>query len=229
MSVLTPELRREADAIVAKYPNSRSAVLPLLFLVQSAEGYVTESGMREIADILNLTPAQVLAAASFYTMFKKQQQGTYLISVCRNIACTHLGGRALIGELEQKLGIQAGQTTPDGKFSLEAAECLATCDGAPSMQINYEDFYKVTPEVASELIDKLERGEEVRSVRGEVVKDSRAISHETACAGLRHVPEEMESLRTIGGESPRVDTAPGFRPKVEGHKRDDNGSPDGAD
>ena len=223
MSVLTPELRREADAIVAKYPNSRSAVLPLLFLVQSAEGHVTEAGMREIADILNLTPAQVLAAASFYTMFKKQPQGTYLISVCRNIACTHLGGRALIGELETRLGIEAGQTTPDGKFTLEAAECLATCDGAPSMQINYEDFYKVTPDVAKELVDKLERGEEVRSVRGEVVKDSRAISRETALSGVRHTPDHMESLRTIGGESPRVDTAPGFRPKVEGHKRDADG------
>ena len=231
MSVLTPELRREADAIVAKYPNSRSAVLPLLFLVQSAEGHVTEAGMREIADILNLTPAQVLAAASFYTMFKKQPQGTYLISVCRNIACTHLGGRELIGELEKHLGIKVGQTTPDGKFSLEAAECLATCDGAPSMQINYEDFYKVTPEAAAELVDKLGRGEEIRSVRGEVVKDSRAISRETARAGVRHTPDEMESLRTIGGESPRVDTAPGFRPRVEGHSRDDEAEkgPDGDD
>ena len=164
MTVLNTELRQEADAIVAKYPNSRSAVLPLLFLVQSAEGHVTEEGMREIADILNLTPAQVLAAASFYTMFKKQPQGTYLISVCRNIACTHLGGRDLIGELEKRLGIKVGQTTRDGKFTLEAAECLATCDGAPSMQINYEDFYNVTPESAAELVEKLERGEEVRSV-----------------------------------------------------------------
>ena len=228
MTVLTAELRQEADAIVAKYPNSRSAVLPLLFLVQSAEGHVTEEGMREIADILNLTPAQVLAAASFYTMFKKQPQGTYLISVCRNIACTHLGGRDLIGALEKRLGIKVGQTTRDGKFTLEAAECLATCDGAPSMQINYEDFYKVTPGSAAELVEKLEGGEEVRSVRGELVKDSRAISRETACAGARHVTGEMESLRTIGGETPRVDTAPGFRPKVEGHKRDAEGT-DGDD
>ena len=228
MSVLTPEMRAQADAIVAKYPNSRSAVLPLLFLVQSAEGHVTEDGMREVADILELTPAQVLAAASFYTMLKKRPQGTYLISVCRNIACTHLGGRELIAELEQRLGIAAGQTTPDGKFTLEAAECLATCDGAPSLQINYEDFYKVTPQTAGDLIEKLERGDEVRSVRGEVVRDSRAIARETACAGLRYVADDMESMRTIGGESPRVDTAPGFRPKVEGHKRDaESGDTDG--
>jgi NADH-quinone oxidoreductase subunit E len=203
VSLLNDEMRAQADAIVAKYPNSRSAVLPLLFLVQSIEGYVTEDGMREVADILELTPAQVLAAASFYTMLKKHPQGAYLISVCRNIACTHLGGRELIAKLEERLGIEAGGTTQDGRFTLEAAECLATCDGAPSLQINYEDFYKVTPETASELIDQLERGEEVRSVRGEVVRDSRAIARETACAGLRYVPSEMESLRTVGGESPR--------------------------
>ena len=224
MSVLNDELRQEADAIVAKYPNSRSAVLPLLFLVQSVEGHVTNAGMKEVADILNLTPAQVLAAASFYTMFKKKPQGTYLISVCRNIACTHLGGRQLIGALEEKLGISAGETTPDGKFSLEAAECLATCDGAPSMQVNYEDFYKVTPDVASELVDQLSRGDEVRSVRGEVVKDSRVISRETARAGLLLPHGDVESMRTIGGETPRADTAPGFRPKVEGHQRDDAGA-----
>ena len=217
MTVLTPELRREADAIVAKYPNSRSAVLPLLFLVQSAEGYVTEAGMREIADILNLTPAQVLAAASFYTMFKKQPQGTYLISVCRNIACTHLGGRKIVGALEERLGVSAGGTTPDGKFSLEAAECLATCEGAPAIQINYEDFYGVTPESAVELVDKLERGEELRSVRGQPVKSSREISRETATAGVRSMAGAMEEMRTIGGETPRADIAPGHRPPEKGH------------
>ena len=219
-SVLTPELREQADAIVAKYPNSRSAVLPLLFLVQSVEGHVTDRGMREVADILELTPAQVLAAASFYTMLKKEPQGTYLVSVCRNIACTHLGGREIIGALEKRLGIKAGQTTADGKFSLEAAECLATCDGAPSAQVNYEDFYNLTHESAVELVDRLERGEKLTSVRGETVKDSRAISLEVAQAGVRLPHGEVEDLRTIGGETPRADTAPGFRPKVEGHKRD---------
>lgn len=223
MSVLTPELREQADAIVAKYPNSRSAVLPLLFLVQSVEGYVTDEGMKEVADILELTPAQVLAAASFYTMLKRKPQGEYLFSVCRNIACTHLGGREVITALEKRLGVQAGGTTPDGKFSLEAAECLATCDGAPSLQINYEDFYKVGPEAAIELVDRLERGEEAIGERGDRVKNSRQISLEVARAGLNLPQGETEDMRTIGGESPRVDTAPGFRPKVEGHKRSDDG------
>ncbi len=223
MAVLTPELREQADAIIAKYPNSRSAVLPLLFLVQSVEGHVTDDGMKEVAEILELTPAQVLAAASFYTMLKKKPQGTYLVSVCRNIACTHLGGRELLKVFEERLGIDAGETTPDGKFSLEAAECLATCDGAPSLQVNYEDFYKVTPDSAADLIDKLDRGEEVRGERGEVVKDSKAIAREIAYAGLQLPHGEVESARTVGGDVPRVDTAPGFRPKVEGHKRGDDG------
>ena len=217
MAVFNDEQRRVAEAIVAKYPNKRSALLPLMFLVQSVEGHVTDAGMREVADILGLTPAQVLGSTSFYSMLKRNPQGQYLISVCRNIACTHVGGRKIVSALEERLGIEAGGTTPDGKFSLEAAECLATCDGAPSIQINYEDFYAVTPESAVQLVDKLERGEEVRSVRGQPVQGSKEIARETASAGIRALAGDMEELRTIGGETPRVDTAPGHRPPEKGH------------
>jgi NADH-quinone oxidoreductase subunit E len=214
--VLTPELRAQAEAIAAKYPNSRSALLPLLFLVQSVEGYVTDEGMREVAEILDLEPAQVLSSGSFYTMLKKRPQGEYLVSVCRNISCTHLGARKGVRALEEHLGIEAGATTEDGRFSLEAAECLATCDGAPAMQVNYEDFYKVTPGEAVAIVDKLRRGEVVLSVRGEPVKTSKEISHETATAGLRQLATEMESMPTMGGETPKQDTGPGMRPKVRG-------------
>jgi NADH-quinone oxidoreductase subunit E len=216
VTVLNDELRQTAEEIVAKYPNKRSAALPLLFLVQSVEGYVTEDGMREVADILGLTPAEVLATGSFYTMLKKRPQGEYLFSVCRNISCTHLGARRIFTALEEHLGIETGGMTDDGMFSLESAECLATCDGAPSMQINYEDFYKVSPEEAVEIVDKLASGDEVRSVRGEVVKSAKEIAHETATAGLREMTLPVGSARTIGGESPRADTAPGFRPREEG-------------
>lgn len=221
LRVLTGERRREAERIIAKYPNSRSATLPLLFLVQSVEGHVTDEGMRDVADLLGLTPAQVLASASFYTMLKKRPQGDYLISVCRNLSCTHMGGRRIATALERRLGISAGQTTANGKFTLETAECLATCDGAPSMQINYEDFYKMTPESAVDLVDRIERGEVILSVRGEPVKTSKAISHETATAGLR-VPGSAgdHSARTIGGEIPRPDTAPGWRRPVTGEPSD---------
>jgi NADH-quinone oxidoreductase subunit E len=217
LRVLTGELRQTAEGIIAKYPNSRSATLPLLFLVQSVEGYVSDAGMRDVADLLGLTPAQVLASASFYTMLKKRPQGEYLISVCRNLSCTHMGGRKIATALADRLGIQVGETTRDGKFTLESAECLATCDGAPSMQVNYEDFYRMTPADAIALVDRLERGEIVLSVRGDVVKTSKEIARETATAGLR-VPGTAgdHTARTIGGEVPRPDTAPGFRPPVTG-------------
>jgi NADH:ubiquinone oxidoreductase subunit E len=214
--VLDDELHQTALRIVAKYPNKRSAALPLLYLVQSVEGYVTEAGMREVADILDLTPAEVLATSSFYTMLKKRQQGDYLISVCRNITCTHRGARQVFEALEEHLGIETGECTADGRFMLEAAECLATCDGAPSMQINYEDFYNVTPQSAVEAIDGLARGGDVRSVRGEPVKTSKEISYEMATTGLGVPTGDVEPARTIGGESPPPDAAPGFRPKEVG-------------
>lgn len=219
------ELTGDVEAIVSKYPNKRSATLPLLFLAQSVEGYVTEEGMRDVAQVLELTPAEVLAVASFYTMLKKTPTGDYLISVCRNISCTHMGGRKVLKAFESELGITAGQTTDDGRFSLEAAECLATCDGAPSIQINYEDLYKVTPEEATELVGKLRAGNEVRSVAGEAVKTHTEISREVAITGIVNktpvadVPGEQ--MRTIGGESPPADVAPGFRPPLIEEKDED--------
>ena len=219
--VLVGEARETAKRIIEKYPNSRSATLPLLFLVQSVEGHVTEQGMREVADLLGLTSAQVLSSGSFYTMLKKRPQGEYLISVCRNISCTHMGARKVVRALEQHLGIEAGTMTEDGKFSLEAAECLATCDGAPAIQVNYEDFYNVTPEQAIEIVDKLARGEVVLSVAGEPVKTSKQISHETATAGIRRPVTEMEHMPTMGGETSKQDPGPGLRPKVQGKGQDD--------
>ena len=219
-TVLVGELRREAEAIVARYPNSRSATLPLLFLVQSKEGYVTEQGMREVADILGLTPADVLSTGSFYTMLKKRPQGDYLISVCRNISCTHLGARKIIAALQEHLGIEAGETTADGKVTLEAAECLATCDGAPSIQVNYEDFYRVDAEQAVLLAEKLRRDDPVWSSRGQHVRTSKEIAHETATTGLRSGSAGDRVHDTFGGESMLGQEAPGFRPKEPGGKGD---------
>jgi NADH-quinone oxidoreductase subunit E len=213
--VLDDELRATAERIVAKYPNKRSAILPLLFLVQSVEGFVSEDGMREVGEILGLTPAEVLAAASFYTMLKKEPAGTYVVSVCRNITCTHRGARKVIAALSEHLGIVPGETTSNGAITLETAECLATCDGAPSAQVNYEDIYGLTPESAVDLVARLNDGSEVRSVRGDPIKTHKEISYETAVAGL-DLPEDETTARTVGGESPPADMAPGFRPKEPG-------------
>lgn len=223
MSVVATDLRVLGDRIeaieriLAKYPNPRSASLPLLFLAQSVEGYVSEDGMRDVADVLDLTPAEVLAVASFYTMLKQRPQGDYLISVCRNITCTHRGARRVLQALEDRLGIQDGGTTADGRFSLEAAECLATCDGAPSIQINYEDFYDVAPDQAVAWVDSLEKGDVVRSVAGEAVKTSKEIALEVAMTGtLAAARSDGDVQQPVGGESPPVEMAPGFRPPVEG-------------
>lgn len=216
--VLTGDLRQTALEIVARYPNPRSATLPLLFLVQSVEGYVTEQGMREVAEILGQTPAEVLAAGSFYTMLKKKPQGDYLVSVCRNISCTHMGARKVIAALEEHLGIEVGDTTKDGKITLETAECLATCDGAPSLQINYEDFYNVNPEEILVEIEKLRRGDEVTSYRGQRVLTSKEIAREIATIGLRSPGTAGDTYepQTLGGEGFAGQPGPGIRPKEEG-------------
>jgi NADH-quinone oxidoreductase subunit E len=205
LKVLTDELQRAANAIIAKYPNSRSATLPLLFLAQAKEGYLTEEGMRDVAQLLGLTPADVLASASFYTMFKRRGQGRYLISVCRNISCTHLGSRKVVAALSDRLGVEPGGTTPDGLFSLESAECLGTCDGAPAMQINYEDFYRMTPEEAVALVDRLALGEEVRGVRGQPVQTSREIAYEIAVTGAYRPQRSKDTSSASRGPAP---TAP---------------------
>lgn len=209
--VLVGDVRETAQRIIDKYPNSRSATLPLLFLVQSVEGHVTEQGMREVADMLGLTSEQVLSSGSFYTMLKKRPQGDYLISVCRNISCTHRGARKVVQAFEDRLGIGVGETSPDGRFTLETAECLATCDGAPAIQVNYEDFYDVKPEDVPDIVDGIERGD-VRSSRGEPVKTHKEISLETATVGLRSPGTAGDHTgRTLGGESVRADTSPGIR------------------
>jgi NADH-quinone oxidoreductase subunit E len=210
-----------AKSIVSKYPNSRSAVLPLLFLVQGIEGHVTDQGMRDVAGILGLTPAEVLASGSFYTMLKKKPTGEYLISVCRNVSCAHRGAHKVINALSERLDIDPGAVTADGRFELETAECLATCDGAPSMQINYEDFYNLTPGSAVDLVDRIERGETVAGERGETVRTQREVSYETAVAGAR-LPGTAGDIeaRIVGGESPPEDMKAGDRPKL----RDDEGT-----
>ena len=221
--VLTGDLRQTALEIVQRYPNPRSAILPLLFLVQSVEGYVTEQGMREVAEILRLKPAEVLAAASFYTMLKKEPQGEYLVSVCRNISCTHMGARRVIAAIADHLGIQVGETTSDGKFSLETAECLATCDGAPSLQINYEDFYNVEPAEFMSELEKLRRGEDVYGVRGERVMTAKEIAREIATVGLRGpgTAGDVYEPETLGGEGLLGEPGPGFRPKEPGGEEGD--------
>ncbi|MFF7977691.1 NADH-quinone oxidoreductase subunit NuoE [Streptomyces sp. NPDC007901] len=160
--------RLEADAreIIARYPDSRSALLPLLHLVQSEEGHVTRTGMRFCADVLELTTAEVTAVATFYTMYRRRPSGDYQVGVCTNTLCAVMGGDAIFETLQEHLGVGNGETTADGKVTLEHIECNAACDYAPVVMVNWEFFDNQTPASAKRLVDDLRMGRDVEPTRG---------------------------------------------------------------
>ncbi|GAA3089427.1 hypothetical protein GCM10020254_37950 [Streptomyces goshikiensis] len=139
--------RLEADAreVIARYPDSRSALLPLLHLTQSEEGYVSRTGIRFCAEVLGLTTAEVTAVATFYTMYRRGPSGDYQVGVCTNTLCAVMGGDAIFEELKEHLGVGNNETTPDGKVTLEHIECNAACDYAPVVMVNWEFFDNQTP------------------------------------------------------------------------------------
>ena len=147
-----------AHEIIARYPRPKSALIPLLHLSQEQEGWATNDGMRHIAELLGITPAEVLGTCSFYEMFKLHPVGKYMVNVCTNISCQLLGGEELLHKAETTLGIKAGQTTADGMFTIEDAECIAACTEAPCLQVNYRYFYKVDDDAFDTLIADLRAG-----------------------------------------------------------------------
>lgn len=147
-----------AQEILSRYPVAKSATIPLLHLAQEQNGYVTDEAMEHIAELTGTTPAQVLGTCSFYEMFKREPVGTYLVNVCTNISCQIMGGEELLHHAEQKLGIKAGSTTADGKFTIEDVECIAACTEAPCLQVNYRYFHKITNDQFDELVDDLASG-----------------------------------------------------------------------
>src|ERR1700741_5333773 len=124
-------LDADADRIIAQYPGSRSALLPLLHLVQSEEGYVSEDGIEYCAGRLGLTEADVTGVVSFYTMYKRKPVGQYHVGVCTTALCAVMGGAAILADLKDHLGVEVDEPTPDGKVSVELVECNAACDYAP--------------------------------------------------------------------------------------------------
>ncbi|WP_189762168.1 NADH-quinone oxidoreductase subunit NuoE [Streptomyces xanthochromogenes] len=160
--------RLEADGkeIVARYPDSRSALLPLLHLVQAEEGYVTRTGMAFCADLLELTTAEVTAVATFYSMYRRKPSGEYQVGVCTNTLCAVMGGDAIFEELKEHLAVGNNETTDDGKVTLEHIECNAACDFAPVVMVNWEFFDNQTPATAKRLVDDLRAGRPVEPTRG---------------------------------------------------------------
>jgi len=160
--------RLDADAaqIIAKYPRPRSALLPLLHLVQSEEGYVSADGIAYCAAKFGLAEAEVTAVVSFYTMYKRRPVGEYNVGVCTNTLCAIMGGDQIFADLREHLGVGNDETTPDGKVLLEHVECNAACDYAPVVMVNWEFFDNQTPESARQLVDDLRAGNPVRPTRG---------------------------------------------------------------
>jgi NADH-quinone oxidoreductase E subunit len=160
---LTADRRKQLDVILSKYPpeRKRSAVLAALYLVQEQQGYLTAAGMRHIAPLLDLTPAEVEDVATYYVMFYKQPVGKYVLQVCRTLSCALAGAERVTESLSEKLGITVGETDASGMFTLLEFECLGACDRAPVVMVNNELWHEqATPENAGRLVDDIKaRGE----------------------------------------------------------------------
>ena len=156
----------QAAEIIARYPRVRSALLPLLHLVQSEEGYVSQDGIEFCAVQLGLTEADVTGVVSFYTMFKRKPVGEYHVGVCTTALCAVMGGDAILAGLKDHLGVEVDQPTQDGKVSVEHVECNAACDYAPVIMVNWEFYDNQTPQSARTLVDGLRSGNPPAPTRG---------------------------------------------------------------
>jgi NADH-quinone oxidoreductase subunit E len=197
---MTEQTRADAAAIVARYPEGRgrSALLPMLHLVQSEEGYVSPAGVALCAEILGITKAEVTAVATFYTMYKRRAVGEHIVSVCTNTLCGLVGGDEAYAAVCATLGVGHNETTTgDGAaLTLEHAECLAACDYAPVMTVDYEFYDNVTAESAVELVEALQRGEKPAPSRGAPLSSFRAT--ERLLAGFPDPRPDAASAPTAG-------------------------------
>lgn len=179
MPVLPDDLRERAEEIKARYPRGRerSAILPLLYLVQSVQGHVTPEGLREVGGLLGITTAEVEAVASFYTMIRLRPTGTHLVNVCTNLSCALRGAKDVHEAAHAATGVpHGGELSDDGLFSLHEEECLGACDAAPVVQIDFANHDRVSPERMRELVERLRAGEVPAPSRGEAPADFRHAS-----------------------------------------------------
>jgi NADH-quinone oxidoreductase subunit E len=206
-----------AQDLIARYPMSRSALLPMLHLVQSVQGYVSQEGIAFCAKQLELSDAEVSAVATFYTMYKRKPCGEHLVSVCTNTLCAAMGGDAIYKKLQSHLGSEseplghnetAGTPNEPGSITLEHAECLAACDLAPVIQVNYEFFDNQTEDKAVALVDALQAGKRPAPTRGAPLTNFKGA--ELQLAGF--FPEDERQYRAdIDGPSQAVETLRGAK------------------
>lgn len=158
MSRLSKENVALAEEIISRYPRKKSALIPLLHLAQEQDGYVASDAMEHLAELVGVTPVEVLGTCSFYEMFKREPVGTYVINICTNLSCQLLGGEELLHHAENKLGIRPGGTTDDGMFTIEDVECIAACTEAPCLQVNYRYSYRLDNDDFDSLIEDIRDG-----------------------------------------------------------------------
>ena len=186
-----------AGEIIGRYPQPRSATIPLLHLSQQQNGYVTNDAIAHIAELVGATSAEVLGTCTFYEMFKMEPVGTYLINICGTMSCALMGAGELLHRAEHTLGVKVGGTTDDGMFTLEQAECQAACTEAPCLQVNYRHRYRVTPDQLDQMIDDLRNGRLADEVP----------THGTVARVRQHIPAD----RAVGAVPPdEVDGAPAW-------------------
>lgn len=155
--MLLGKYKTEIDSILSRYPVKRSALIPLLYLAQREDGYISEAAMKEIAGLLNLTPPQVYETATFYTMLNLKPVGKFHVQVCKSLMCALVGSDTLVGWLRAKLGIKPGETTADGLFTLSTVECLAACGTGPMMQVNDDYYERLTEDKVDRILADLKR------------------------------------------------------------------------
>jgi len=195
MSRLTDANVAIANEIVARYPRPKSALIPLLHISQEQNGWVTDDAMKHIAELVGVTPAEVLGTASFYEMFKFEPVGKYVINICGTMSCALMGSEELLHHAEHRLGIKVGGTTPDGLFTIEHAECQAACTEAPCLQVNYRYRFRMTPSQLDALIDDLAAGNLAEEIP----------PHGTLARVRQHIPAD----RAVGAAPPET---PGQEP-----------------
>ena len=232
------QLSSDAAQVIARYPQPRSALLPLLHLVQSVEGHVSQDGIRYCAEALELSTAEVSAVATFYTMYKRTPCGEHLVSVCTNTLCAVLGGDDIYRRLEEKLGVghegTAGEPGTTGSITLEHAECLAACDYAPVVTVNYEFFDNQTEESATELVHQLRAGNRPLPTRGAPLCSFKEISRQIAGFGDAR-PEARTATGTgvptevgVRLAHERHEQAPSYDHPEDGHQADRPGGQPGS-
>ncbi len=155
--MISEQAKQRMRDLASRYPVARSAVMPALYIAQQEEGYITQEALQAVAEAIGLTVDDVESVATFYTMYYQQPPGKKIIKVCTSISCYLRGCDKLVNHLEQRLGIQRGETTADGNYTLMTAECLASCGTAPVLQVNNQFVENVTPEMADALVDDWDR------------------------------------------------------------------------